>query len=84
MLDFLFLLAQDGGDYQSSTQLLAFHIGDTQNSLRCADIWIVNDLIQEDQETFSAEIVVSDLAVLVAPGRESTTIRIIDDDGKHF
>ena len=82
MLHRLSLLIKDGDDYTSTSLLLAFHIGSSVGTQQCGDFDLEDDSDQEDEETFTVELTVTDLAVLIASGRESTTMHITDDDGK--
>eukprot|EP00731_Ephydatia_muelleri_P017034 Em0010g132a len=64
-----------GSDYQSSTAVLQFGVGETTS---CVNVSIVNDQSLETQETFSATLTTGDSRVIL--NRSTTSVNIVDDD----
>ena len=69
-------------DYTTVDRLLVFN-GSTDNIM--VDVPIVDDDLAEDDEVFSAELVAVAPSALITIAPATTTINIIDNDGKsHF
>ena len=52
-------------------------------SVCVAAIAILGDYIVEENETFSIIVQTANSLDVVSPGRNTTTVTIVDDDGKH-
>ena len=61
---------------------MSLHIGDGIGSKGCVTVYIINDDITEATEYFSLNVFASDLAIVVSPQRDTTSVVITDDDGE--
>ena len=67
-----------GVDYNMSTALVTISAGSTSSSF---SIDIINDMIQEDNETFNIAIRLLPSCLSLSLGTSSSTVLIIDDEG---
>ena len=67
-------------DYTLVNSLLNFTSGSSNNATKCQDITISDDIVIEDNQTFTVTLSTTDPDVLL--GESLLTISIIDNDGQ--
>ena len=70
-------------DYAMSSELVFNVTISTGSTLSSISVDIINDMIQEDNETFSIAIRLLPSCLLLSLGTSSSTVTIIDNDGTH-
>ena len=81
LLSIIVILYTAGVDYAVSTALV-FNVTISAGSLTSSfDVNIINDMIQEDNETFNIAIRLLPSCLSLSLGTSSSTVMIIDNDG---
>ena len=69
------------GDYTTTTQTVNFPSGSSPTAQMCIDIPIIDDNIVESNELFSVSASSSMSNVQFAPGANTASVVIVDNDG---
>ena len=81
LLNIIVILYTAGVDYTVST-MLVFNVTISAGSLTSSfNVNIINDMIQEDNETFNIAIRLLPSCLSLSLGTSSSTVMIIDNDG---